>query len=97
MKVIRVPFLVAGGFFGVGGQAVALDGFHRNAGNVLDGEMQHGMFRHGGVSVAHHPFLVELGRFLVGQFGGDIAEGIGKARCFGKGHRDGFGGQIFGR
>jgi hypothetical protein len=45
-KGLRVPFLVAGGFFRVRSQPVGLEAFHSQAGNVLDGDVQDGMFGH---------------------------------------------------
>jgi hypothetical protein len=43
-EVIGSPLLVARGLFGVGGETVALDGFHCNARDIFDGEVQDGMF-----------------------------------------------------
>ena len=87
MKAIGVDDLVAGGFFGVGGEAVVFEGIAGETGDVFDGEVKDGVFGDGGVAVADDPAFVEIGGGCGGDAGGDLVEGI--RRPGGHGESDG--------
>ncbi len=88
-KIIRSPFLIARGFFGIGGKSIRFDALDRNARNILKGNMQHRMFRHRSMTITHHPLLMEFGRGLIAQLSGNITERFRRTRSFGKSYRDG--------
>jgi hypothetical protein len=73
-EIVRAPLLIARGLFRVGGKPVAFNAFDGKPRDILEGNVQDRMFRHRGMTVSHHPFLVELGRFFVAQLRGNRAE-----------------------
>lgn len=96
VEVSLSPFLIAGGFFGVGCQAIGFDALHGQPGDVLDSDVQHGVLGHRSMAIPNDPFLMEFGTGFVAQFGGDFAEGFGRARGLGESNRDGLGAEFLG-
>ena len=79
VEAVLGHYLVARGFFGVGGQASVFQGVGGDAGYVFDCQADYGVFGYGGVAVADYPAFMEVrcGRFayLPGRF----VEGFGTA------------------
>src|SRR5215216_5234938 len=65
VEIIGPPFLVTSRLLGVRSESVPFDAFNCQPRYIFEGNMQHCMLRHRGVTISHHPLLVELGGFLV--------------------------------
>src|SRR5215216_2893236 len=65
VEIIGPPFLVTSRLLSVRGESVPFDAFDGKPRNIFESNVQHRMFRDRGVTVTHHPLLVELGGFLV--------------------------------
>ena len=74
VEAAGVDYLVAGGFFGVGGQAVVFQGIAGQPRDVFHGQVQHGVLGYGRMAVADDPTLVEIGGAFGGDAGGDFVE-----------------------
>ena len=80
--------LVAAGLLGVGGEPVVLQGVAGEPGDVLDGEVEDGVFGDRGVAVVEDPFFVKVGGALLGDPLGNFVEGLGAPG--GHGEDDGY-------
>ena len=66
VELVRVEDDVARGLLGEGGEAGVLQHLARDDGDILDRQVGHGMLRHRGVAVPHHPLLVKRLGLLAG-------------------------------
>ena len=97
VETLGVDHLVSRGLFRVRREAVVLEGVAGEAGDVLNGQMNDGVFGHGGVTVSHDPSFVEVGGAFSGNLRGNFVKWLGPARGHREGYRDLLLGEVTGR